>query len=118
MGVIKKTAKNTGLIFNRSMKKKKHIDKILDKLDWQEAWKLVPVRKLMTRIEDDSLGNISVLFTMDGDAWIDIEREHPGSLRFREIFMGGGESARVRAALMVLALAIQADNEDRPQNRG
>jgi len=36
------------------------------------------------------------------------------TLRFRNTF-GGGNSERVRIALMILALAIKLDNEERPQ---
>ncbi|MBI6882653.1 hypothetical protein [Pseudomonas putida] len=48
---------------------------------------------------------------------VDIHVFIPGqlhSLRFRDV-LGGGQSPRVRNALMVLAEAIRRDNEDRPQ---
>jgi len=70
------------------------------------------------RRQDDTDGDtgveqdIAVKFSVDGDAWVIL----PGfrSLRFRTWF-GGGQSLRVRNALLVLAEAIRRDNEERPQ---
>ena len=103
-------------------KKKKPIDRILDSLDWQEAWKEIPsAGPAQVRYEDDSpKGRLAVLFSGDMDAWVEIlpdPDEMKSVLRFRVTEIGGGESARVRQALMILAMAIKADNEDRPQNR-
>lgn len=73
-----------------------------------------------TRYDDDSrLGMLSVNFSRDGDAWIaatpdDYERNFMH--RFRT-FHGGGESIRVRNALVFLGVAIEADNRERPQHR-
>ena len=65
------------------------------------------------RTEDDCDGGLHeglvVTFSEDGDAWI----QTIGSSRFRT-GLGGGRSLRVRAAILLLAMAIQADNEDRP----
>lgn len=78
---------------------------------------------LATRIEyarrhDDTDGqtghdqNLSVMVGPDGDCWL---RAGEGNvLRFRT-YAGGGQSMRVRNALLVLAEAIQRDNEERPQ---
>ena len=76
------------------------------------------------RFEDDSPeGMIVVAFTKDGDSWIGVISKHDPSeanfmFRFRMPLMGGGESPRVRSALLILAEAIRLDNEDHPQHRG
>lgn len=75
------------------------------------------------RFEDDSpLGSISVVFGSDGDGWISVvsepdPKEARHSMRFRMPMSGGGQSPRVRNALLILAEAIRLDNEDRPQHR-
>ncbi len=79
------------------------------------------ILELYERIHDDHdgtyEGSIGVSFSEDGDAWLDTQRNHHGgALRFRNSF-GGGMSPRVRNALMILALAIKLDNEERPQLR-
>lgn len=103
------------------MPRKTVIDRVLDFLDWQEAWKEIQPSQGQVRYEDDSpRGRLGVIFSGDGDAWIDITPdpgEMKGILRFRESSTGGGESARVRKALMILAMAIKADNESQPQKR-
>jgi len=76
------------------------------------------------RFEDDSpRGQISVLFTQDGDGWIQvISKPDPNEMnsmfRFRMPMIGGGESPRTRVALLILAEAIRLDNEKNPQHRG
>lgn len=55
-----------------------------------------------------------------GDVWIDVlSHIEPSSLSldhcFREPFNGGGQSQRTRNALLILARAIQLDNEISPQ---
>ena len=72
-----------------------------------------------TRLGDDTSSKISVAIAPDADAWItvfsDLDPEEASfSQRFRSGF-GGGESERVRNALLVLALAIKLENEARPQ---
>ena len=75
------------------------------------------------RFEDDSRkGSIRVTFSPDGDGWIMIMSERdPNDLnwssRFRTDFSGGGESPRVRVALLIMAEAIRLDNEKHPQHR-
>jgi hypothetical protein len=59
-------------------------------------------------------GHLLVQFSQDGDAWISIDCQKP--LRFRN-WGGGGRSLNTHAALMILAKAIQMDNEIKP-NRG
>jgi hypothetical protein len=77
----------------------------------------------LTRYEDDSpTGNLMVMFSPDGDGWIEvISKPEPHEIggscfRFRT-HAGGGQSERVRSALFVLAEAIRLDNEARPQHR-
>lgn len=75
------------------------------------------------RFEDDSPeGFISVMFGGDGDGYLTIAaqmdpNEHKWSMRFRMPMMGGGQSPRVRNALLILAEAIRLDNLDHPQQR-
>jgi len=96
----------------------KHIDEILNSMNWEKCWTEIPTNSCQTRIEDDSHGSMSVVFSCDGDAWIEISPdpdEFKRNLRFRECHSGGGVSSRTRRALMILAMAMKADNEDRPQ---
>ncbi|MCL4366698.1 hypothetical protein M1563_00820 [Patescibacteria group bacterium] len=71
-----------------------------------------------SRLHDDhdgsSVGQLSVLIdSVAGDVWVNTITEMPGDLlRFRSSF-GGGNSPRVRNALLVLAMAIKLDNEKR-----
>ncbi len=72
-----------------------------------------------TRIHDDCDGEldgiIEVAFSDQvGDIGVRTSKSDRGYLRFRDGF-GGGMSLRVRNALMILALAIKLDNEERPQ---
>ena len=94
----------------------KYIDKLLDSFSWTSSWREIPSRQTQSRIEDDSIeGRICVTFTEDGDAWVAVvpdPHELKRTLRFREASTGGGKSERVRKALMILALAIKADNEE------
>lgn len=75
------------------------------------------------RFEDDSpKGFISVMFGPDADGYIMVAaemdpNEHKWSMRFRLPIMGGGQSPRVRNALLILAEAIRQDNLDHPQRR-
>lgn len=69
------------------------------------------------RLNDDHDGKfegiIQVGFTRHGDATIGTDLHHGPVLRFRTP-NGGGQSERVRTALMLLAYAIKLDNEERP----
>ena len=98
---------------------KKYVDTLLN-IDWAKAGQEVGLRKAHQRFEDDSReGTITVIFSEDGDAhiWVnpDIKEFHTGC-RFRTVG-GGGQSERVRTALMILAMAIKADNEGWKQER-
>jgi len=84
---------------------------------WPRALEL---QKSYTRIGDDTSGKVSVAFAPDADAWVEIwshldPQEHGFAHRFRCAF-GGGESLRVRNALLMLALAIKLDNDAFPQD--
>jgi len=74
------------------------------------------------RFDDDTYaGHIAVTFSQDGDGWLEVlsekDPEDPYSHRFKMPLHGGGQSGRVRTALLILALAIKLDNEERPQDR-
>lgn len=98
----------------------KQIHTLLETPFWPQT---IQSGKLYLRYEDDSPeGSLSVSFDVDGDGYIRVYQnidptEHNWSLRFRILMSGGGESPRVRNALLILAEAIRLDNEERPQNR-
>src|SRR5258708_5755811 len=76
--------------------------------------------KIYERMEDDTSGILTVTFSADGDAWINVfskvdPAEFRDTFRFRVPFAGGGQSPRVRNALLVLAEAIRLDNKEHPQ---
>lgn len=91
------------------------LDVVLERPLWPAS--LEAERPYMRR-QDDCDGsrelqhNVVVTIGRDGDAWVDAGQFR--GLRFRHDF-GGGQSPRVRAALVVLAEAIRRDNEERPQ---
>lgn len=58
--------------------------------------------------------DLVVFLGQDNDAWV-TAGEAVAALRFRVPFIGGGQSPRVRNALLVLAEAIRRDNEESPQ---
>jgi len=102
----------------------KKIAKIIKKLLEEPFWlDTIETQNSYSRFEDDSYsGNISVQFTQDGDSWITIlskpdENDYHLSMRFRMPLIGGGQSPRVRNALLILAEAIRLDNIDAPQDR-
>lgn len=67
------------------------------------------------RTHDDCDGErregLAVYFAEDGDAYIKITVPALKSCRFRTV-LGGGNSQRVRNALLLLAVAIKLDNEE------
>ena len=69
------------------------------------------------RLHDDHdgtcQGKLLVVFSNDGDAWVEVNNPTHGPLRFRSAF-GGSHSPRVYNALVLLALAIQLDSQDKP----
>ena len=98
------------------MPRKSKLEKLLDDLVWPEG---IDVRSYYSRLHDDHDGTmegyLEVGFNpMVGDVWVKAIGAHFGSLRFRDYF-GGGQSLRVRNALLILAFAIKLDNESRPQ---
>lgn len=73
------------------------------------------------RISDDTSGDLAVVFSDDGDSWVEVvsridPKESILTHRFRTPFFGGGESHHVRNALIILAIAIKLDNETAPQS--
>lgn len=95
------------------------LDRALNTLLERPYWlQTLETRDTYTRRHDDTDGrrdseqDLVVTFGPDGDAWI--EAGAGKALRFRT-WAGGGQSMRVRAAMMVLAEAIRRDNEARPQ---
>lgn len=93
----------------------------LEEVFWPDTLKPMTV---YLRYEDDSpTGSISVVIGDDGDAHITVfskpdRNELRFGMRFRMEMTGGGQSPRVRNALLALAEAIRRDNEERPQSRG
>lgn len=106
---MKKTPTPTPLAVSRAM------NTLIEGAYWPAS---LGVRESYIRRHDDTDGetgpeqDLAVTFGPDGDAWVML----PGlrSLRFRT-WAGGGQSLRVRNALLVLAEAIRRDNAERPQ---
>jgi hypothetical protein len=75
------------------------------------------------RFEDMSpLGRLRVIMQEDGDAIVSViedPNEHRlcPSVEFCTSFGGGGQSPKVRAAIIALAMAIKEENQTRPQHR-
>lgn len=71
------------------------------------------------RLHDDDdgtkNGRVVVMFLENGDGIISTDGHVGSPLRFRTMG-GGGNSLRVRNALMLLAWAIKLDNETKPNN--
>lgn len=92
----------------------KEIKRILEISFWLPTLK---TDTLYERTHDDHdgtfKGKIRVAFDMMGDAWVNVDRQGI-DLRFRS-WTGGGNSQRVRNALMILAEAIRLDNEEHPE---
>lgn len=93
----------------------RQLRKLLNILPWPNG---LEAKKVYSRVQDDHDGSfegeIQVIIGSDGDAWVKTTRPRNGDLiRFRTLF-GGTMSPRVRNALMILALAIKLDNEERP----
>jgi hypothetical protein len=94
------------------------MEALLDTPFWPQA---LDSEKDHRRYGDDNNSLLRIVFSRDGDAWWEVWCEHdpeePGSVpRFRTYF-GGGQSLRTRAALCILARAIDMDNAERPQQR-
>jgi len=102
---------------------REHWDEIAEVLLETPHWPAgIEVDERYTRFDDDTRkGHIALLISNDGDAWLDLlsqlDEEDPYSHRFRMPMIGGGQSPRVRQALLILALAIKKDNEEHPQHR-
>ena len=75
--------------------------------------------EIYERLHDDDdgtgLGKLMVQFDREGDAHVTIDSNPNLSLRYRTGF-GGGKSFRTRNALMILALAMKLDSEERPDS--
>jgi len=100
-----------------------HPDEVVTTLLESHFWlKSLATNTNYVRFDDDTyMGHISIAFSQDADGWLEVlsnkDPEDPYSHRFRMPMFGGGQSGRVRTALLILALAIKLDNEKRPQNR-
>jgi hypothetical protein len=97
----------------------KSVAKIVDKLLDSDFW--IPELKTMqyySRVHDDTDGDstqqVNVIISPDGDVHIGTDHPHHDLLRYRTMG-GGGNSKRTRTALMILARAIQLDNESEHQ---
>jgi len=86
------------------------VHKVLETPFWPED---LQTMKQYFRTHDDCDGELSngivVTISTDGDAWVET---CPGGCRFRMPMTGGGLSPRVRNALLLLAVAIQLDNQE------
>jgi len=102
----------------------KNIEAIIQQVLETPFWlSTIKTRECYQRYEDDSpLGFLSITFGDDGDGhMLVIHEQDPNeprfSMRFRMPMTGGGQSPRVRNALLILAEAIRLDNLEQPQNR-
>lgn len=86
-----------------------------DSMVWPEGLEaLVSYSRLHDDHDGTFQGSIAVVIGPDGDAHVTVPGRRPcQSLRYRTS-QGGGRSMRVRNALLILALAIKMDNEERP----
>lgn len=95
----------------------KDIRRILENPFWLDG--LSPDESYKRQHDDTdgtNQGNICITFSKDGDGFLLVDPPHNGGfLRFRTFF-GGGQSSRTLQALLILALAIKLDNEERPQH--
>lgn len=97
----------------------KYIDELLSNLNWDKVWSEIDMQHNYNRKEDDSPdGFLSVCLGIDGDMHLSVinsqQERFRRSIRFRECSSGGGRSSRVRKALLLLCMAIKAENEDDP----
>ena len=91
------------------------IDKILMAPFWPPS---LSTEKTYFRTQDDNDGDIkegiAVAIGKDGDVWVQTTTSAMKTCRYRMPLIGGGRSPRVRNALLILAMAIQQDNDDDP----
>ncbi len=101
--------------FEKQKKLSAEVKAILEESFWVNDLKSDTV---YGRIHDDDdgnrIGSLVVNFDAYGDARLKVEGEEGQVLRFRTSG-GGGRSLRVRNALMILAYAIQLDNDRDPE---
>jgi hypothetical protein len=92
----------------------KAIETILETPHW---FKKLATNTQYFRTHDDCDGNVtkgvSVVISPDGDAWVVTSQNPFQSCRYRMPMTGGGASPRTRQALLILALAIKMDNDER-----
>lgn len=91
----------------------KKIDAILDEPFWPPNLE-TGVRYETTHDDNDGepkSGTLAIVFTKDGDAWVEACREgFPiGCLRFRMPVFGGGRFPKIRTALLLLGEAIRQE---------
>jgi hypothetical protein len=88
------------------------IDELLDLLFWPKRLDTQVVYRAQTDDTDGSpiYGVLSVVLGPDGDAWVRISQSScvVDDVRFRT-FAGGGQHLKVRNAIMILALAMLAE---------
>jgi hypothetical protein len=92
----------------------KQIRKFLEEPFWPPSLQaMVNYQRLHDDHDGTYEGHLWVMFDQMGDGYLMVDQACK-SLRFRT-FCGGGQSLRVRNALLMLAEAIRLDNEERPQ---
>lgn len=88
------------------------VKKVLETPFWPDE--IVADRRYF-RTHDDCDGDrgegVSVTITPDGDAWVETRTKPGSTCRYRMPLFGGGNSPRVRNALLLLAVAIKLDND-------
>lgn len=93
----------------------------MSNVELQQIFRHIKPREFQKRYEDMSPdGRLSFIMEDDGDVILSIydgERKQMASVQFCTTFGGGGQSPRVREAILRLALAIKLDNDEAPQDR-
>jgi len=88
------------------------IKKFLEDIKWPDG--LSTDKTYQIECDDIPDKKAMVKFSCDGDAWVGAKRDGEGLptlCRFRTSG-GGGHSFYTRQAIMILALAMEIDNED------
>jgi len=91
---------------------KKDIQKFLDKIKWPDELDNSHGKFYKVKCDDDHEKEITVSFSCDGDAWVGTDApKRMATLCRARTKGGGGNNFYTRQALMVLALAMEIDNE-------
>lgn len=90
-------------------------------IEWEKLWEKVNTDGRYTVECDDAESYMHVALSCDGDVHLMLDRgrnQYGFQPTFRSrTFGGGGRNHRVRKALLMLALAIEEDNEENNKSK-